>query len=109
MTKEGSTIIVNFMSPGAVVLLLGLGHVCQIVKIHHFFKNLLLYSQAKIRQTKYMIMMIKEGSTRILKFHDLWGRSSCAGACHITHVLFYLFYDGLLICTYEPFSDKMSV
>ena len=30
MTKEGSTIIENFMSPGAVVLLLGLGHVCQI-------------------------------------------------------------------------------
>ena len=64
MTKEGSTIIVNFMSPGAVVLLLGLGHVCQIVKIHHFFKKR-LYSQAKIRKTKYMIVMIKEGSTRI--------------------------------------------
>ena len=44
MTKEGSTKIVNFMTPGAGVLVLGSGHVSHVVKMHHFFKNL-LYSQ----------------------------------------------------------------
>ena len=28
MTKEGSTKIVNFMTPRAVVLMLGRGHIC---------------------------------------------------------------------------------
>ena len=46
MTNEGSTKIVNFMTPGAGVLLLGRGHVSHLVKMHYFFKNLLLYSQA---------------------------------------------------------------
>ena len=46
MTKEGSTKIVNFMTPGAGVLVLGRGHIRHIVKMHSFFKNLLLYSQA---------------------------------------------------------------
>ena len=63
MTKEGSTKIVNFMTPGVGVLVLWLGHMSHIVKMHYFFKNLLLYSQALIRQTKYVVMMTKEGST----------------------------------------------
>ena len=46
MTKEGSTEIVNFMTPGAGFLVLGRGHISHIVKMHYFFKNLLLYSQA---------------------------------------------------------------
>ena len=46
MTKEGSTKIVNFMTPGAGILVLGRGHISHIVKMHYFFKNLLLYSQA---------------------------------------------------------------
>ena len=46
MTKEGSTKIVNFITPGAGVLVLGRGHISHIVKMHYFFKNLLLYSQA---------------------------------------------------------------
>ena len=46
MTKEGSTKIVNFMTPGAGVLVLGRGHISHMVKMHYFFKNLLLYSQA---------------------------------------------------------------
>ena len=51
MTKEGSTQIVNFMIPGAVVLMVGRGYIGHKVKMHYFFKFLLLYSQAKIRQT----------------------------------------------------------
>ena len=42
MTKEGSTKIVNFMTPGAGVLVLGRGLISHIVKMHYFFKNLLL-------------------------------------------------------------------
>ena len=38
MTKEGSTIIVTFMSPGAGVLVLGRGHihVSYLVKMHYY-------------------------------------------------------------------------
>ena len=50
MTKEGSTKIVNFMTPEAGVLALGRGHISHIVKMHYSYKNL-LYSQAYINQT----------------------------------------------------------
>ena len=65
VTKEGSTKIVNFMTTGVGFLVLRCGHVSYIVKIHHFFKNL-LYSQAQIRQTEGITMMSKEGSTKIV-------------------------------------------
>ena len=68
MTKEGSTKIVNFMTPGAGVLVLGRGYISHIVKLHYFFKNLLFFSQAQIKQTKCIVMMTKEGSTKIVKF-----------------------------------------
>ena len=41
-TKEGSTKIINFMTPGAGVLVLGCGHISRIVKLHYFYKNLIL-------------------------------------------------------------------
>ena len=37
MTMEGSTKIVNFMTTGAGVLVLGRGHISYIVKIHYSF------------------------------------------------------------------------
>ena len=46
MNKEGSTKIVNVITPGAGVLVLGRGHISRIVKMHYSFKNLYLYSQA---------------------------------------------------------------
>ena len=39
MTKEGSTKIVNIMTPWAGVLVLGHGHIRHIVKIHYSFKH----------------------------------------------------------------------
>ena len=39
MTKIGSTKIVNFMTPGAGVLVLGRGHISHIVKMHHYFST----------------------------------------------------------------------
>ena len=71
MTKKGSTKIVNFTTPGAVVLVLRCGHISYIVKIPYFFKNFLLYSQAQIRQIEgivMIVMMSKEGSTKIVNF-----------------------------------------
>ena len=65
MNKEGSTKIVHFMTPGAGFLELGCGHIGHIVKMHYFFKNLLFNSQALIRQTKYVVMITKEGSTNL--------------------------------------------
>ena len=47
--------------------MLGLGHASHIVKMNDIFKNL-LHSQVWIRQTKYIVMMTKEGSTKILNF-----------------------------------------
>ena len=67
ITKEGSTQIVNIMTPEAGVLEQGCGHTSHIVKMHYSFNNL-LYSQAKIKQTKYIVMMTKERSTQIVNF-----------------------------------------
>ena len=66
VTKEGSTKIINFITPGAGVLVQGHGHICYIVKMQNFFRNSLLYSQAYIRLTKYIVMKTKEGSTKIV-------------------------------------------
>ena len=65
MTKEGS---IQKKKPRAVVFVLGCDHISKRVKMHYSFKNLLFYSQAKIRQTKNIIMMNKEGSTQIVNF-----------------------------------------
>ena len=64
-TKEVSTKIVNFITPGAGDLVLGRDHINHRVKMHYFFNNH-LYSRALIRQTKYVVMMTKEGYTKIV-------------------------------------------
>ena len=87
MTKEESTKIVNFMTPGAGVLVLGRGHIRHIVKMHYFFKNLLLYSQALTRQTKYTAMMTKEGSTKIVNFMTPGAGVLVLGHGHISHIV----------------------
>ena len=45
----------------------GRDHESYIIKVHYFFKNI-LYSDAKIRQTKCVVMMTIEGSTKIVNF-----------------------------------------
>ena len=56
------------MTPGAQVPVLGHGHKSHIVKLHYFFTNILLYTQALIRQNKYVVMMTNEGSPKIVNF-----------------------------------------
>ena len=56
MTEEGSTKTVIFMTPAVGVPMLRRGHISYIVKMHHWKKNLLLYSKAQIRQTENIVM-----------------------------------------------------
>ena len=75
MTKEGSTKIVNFMSPGAGVLVLWCGHLSRIVKMHYFFKNLSSLLPV-IDQTNYAYSIDNQGRVyQNCKFHDPrdWG------------------------------------
>ena len=39
ITKEGSTKIVNFLTPRAGILVLGCGHIIYTVKMHYFVKE----------------------------------------------------------------------
>ena len=68
-TKEGSTQIINFMTSGAGVLAK-----CKSYSENTLFlKKKNLYSHAYIKQTtgKYIVMMTKEGSYKIVTFMTL--------------------------------------
>ena len=98
ITKEGSTKIINFMTPGAGVLVLGRGHISHIVKMYYFFKNLLLNSQAHIRQTNYVVMMTKEGSTKIVNFMTPGVGVLVLGYGYISHIVnMHYFFKNLLL------------
>ena len=76
MTKEGSTKIVNFMTPGAGVLVLGCGHISRIVKMHYCFKNLSPLLPV-IDQTNYVYSIDDQGRvSQNCKFHAPWGWGS---------------------------------
>ena len=53
--------MINFITLKAGLLVLG-----HIVKMHYFFKNLLLYSGVCFRQTKCIVMMTMEESNFIV-------------------------------------------
>ena len=56
------------------------------VKLLYFFKNI-LYSKALIRQTKYVVMMTKEGSTKIINFMTPGAGDLVLGCGHIRHIV----------------------
>ena len=66
MTKKGSTKIVNFMNPEAVLLAVRCAHISRIVKMIHFLKNLPIYTQFQIRQTESIVMMTKKQSSKMV-------------------------------------------
>ena len=67
------------------------------VKLMYFFKNLLLYSQALIRQTKYVVMMTIEGSTKIVNFMTPGVGVLVLGRGHISHIVkMHYFFKNLL-------------
>ena len=55
--------------------------------MHTFFKNLLLYTQAQIRQTEGRVMMTKEGSTKIVNFIIPRAGVLVFGHGHISHIM----------------------
>ena len=96
ITKEGSTKILTFMTPGARVHVLGCGHISHIMYMHYFYKNLLLYSHAYIRQYKYIVMMTKEGS--IVTFMTPGAGVRALGCGHISHIVkMHYFFKNLLL------------
>ena len=110
MTKEGTTKIVNFMTPGPGVLVLGCGHKSHIVKLHYFFKNFLLYSQAQIRQTKYVVMMTKEGSTKIVNFMTPGAGVLVQGRGHISQIAkVHYFFNNLLLNSQAQIKQTKNI
>ena len=67
ITKEEYTKIVNFITPWAGVLVLGRGHMSYSENALLFLKKI-LYSGARFRQSKCIVMMTTEGSTKIVNF-----------------------------------------
>ena len=55
------------------------------VKLINFFENLLLYSWAWFRQTKYIEMMTKEGYTKTVNFMTPRAGVLVLGRGHISH------------------------
>ena len=92
MTKEGSTKIVNFMTPGVGVVVLRRGHISHIMNMHYFFNNILIYSRTSIRQIKNTVMMTKEGSTKFV--NNLFSASKISVLIGLS--LFYLNFSLLL-------------
>ena len=58
-----------------------------IMKMHYIFKILVRYSQAKIRQSKYIVIMTKEGSTKIRNFMNPGAGVNLLGRGHINHIV----------------------
>ena len=66
MTKEGSTKILNFMTLGAGVFALGHGHISHVVKMQYFFSSALGHESEKFSTSRYIVMMTKEASIKIV-------------------------------------------
>ena len=76
-----------------------------------FLSNLLLCSQAQIRQTKYMkciIIMTKLGSTKIVNFMTLWLGVLVVRCSYISHLV-KPFFLLLFLNTLGYESDKLSI
>ena len=63
----------------------------------YFLKNLLLYSGAWFRQTKYIVMMTKEGPTKIVNFIIPGAGVLAIGRGHISHYSKYVVSSTLSI------------
>ena len=79
------------------------------VKLMYFLKNLLLYSQALIRQTKYVVMMTKEGSTKIVNFMTPGAGVPVLGRGHISNVVKMHYFFKIFFSTPRHRLDKLSI
>ena len=69
--------MVNFMTPPQ----------WEVIELHYFFENLLLYSQALMRQTKYVVITTKEGCIKIVIFMTPGAGVLVLGRGHISHIV----------------------
>ena len=95
MTKEGSTNVVNFMTPGAGVLALERGHM--LYSGNAFFPNKIIFFTPRIKQTKYIVKMTKEGSIKMVTFMTPTAGVLSLGRGHISHIVkMHYFFKNLL-------------
>ena len=95
LTNENSTKIVNFIAPGAGILVLRHGHIVYM----QYFSHFLVYTGARIRQIKYIVMMTNEGSTKVVNFMTHGARVLMLGHDHISHYRNYpLLYQYTAHC-----------
>ena len=101
MIKEETTNIVNFMIPGVGVLLLRCGHIIHIVEMHFSYKKYssLLRSMVQTKLSVYnVVMMTKEGPTKIVNFRTPGAGVLVLVRGHISHIvkIHYSFKNLLL-------------
>ena len=86
-------------------LVLRRDHISNIVKMYHLFRNMFPYSGARFRQTKYKVMMSKEGSTKKVNYMTPGAGVLVFGRGLISHVKkrYYFFF------TLGHDSDKLTV
>ena len=86
MSKEGFTKIEYFMTPGTGVLVVGRGHISHVVKCINSLR-IFLYSQAKIRQTKYITILTQGDSNEIINVINPGAGVLVLGRGHMVHIV----------------------
>ena len=67
-------------------IMLGRGHIGHIAKMHLFFEHIILCSLAYIRQHNF-IVLLKDGSTKIVNIMTSATRALVLGHFHIGHIV----------------------
>ena len=78
-------------------------------KIDVFLQNLLLYSQALIRETKYVVMMTKEGSTKTENFMNPGAGVLMLRRGHISQRVKMHSFIKIFFSTPRHRTDKLSM
>ena len=100
MSKGASSKIVNLMAQGTGVLVLGRGSINYIVKMRKFFENL-LHSWVLNKLTKYIAMMSKNISFKIVNFMAPGLGVLVLGRGFIDYtVKMHKFFKTFLFCTW---------
>ena len=79
------------------------------VKLIYFFKNLLLFSGAWFRQTKYVVMINKVGSTKIVNSTTPGARVLVLGRDYISHLVKSIISLKIFVFTPRHISNKLSI
>ena len=75
----------------------------------YLLKNLLLYSGACFRKTKYIVMMTKEESTKIVNFMTPAARVLVLGWGGTSHIVkLHYFFENIFLTTMHR-SNKLGI